>query len=170
MITFPGSRLSGTEECTPIAVVDNGIDDALNTENFFLDLTLGTNSAIGNPGRATVNIIDIRKFSKIGLTYCFTNEDGSVICIALSDIHAFLPSDLICSFSRDAYDVDEGDTVQLMVTLQGQPSSVNVDKFINCQGVTATGEYKLTPREIDFCVIYLATRCEVSARLPGEKL
>ncbi len=70
MITFtlPG----GIEECTPIAVVDDGIDDALDTENFFLDLTPGANSAIGNPDRATVNIIDIRKFSKIGLTYCFT--------------------------------------------------------------------------------------------------
>ncbi len=68
-------------------------------------------------------------------------------------VHAFLPSALFCSFSTDNYDVDEGDNVTLMVTLQGQASSVNVDKFINCQGDTATGEYKLTPREIDFCVI-----------------
>ncbi len=85
----------------------------------------------------------------MGLHIASQNEDGSVICIALSDmVHAFLPSDLFCSFSTDNYGVDEGDTVTLMVTLQGQPPSVNVDKFINCQGVTATGEYKLTPREI----------------------
>ncbi len=73
MITFPGSRLGGIEECTPIAVVDDGIDETPDTEDFFLDLTPGTNSAIGTPGgRATVTIIDARKFSKIGLTYCFT--------------------------------------------------------------------------------------------------
>ncbi len=85
-------------------------------------------------------------------------------------VHAFLPSDLVCSFSAATYIVDEGNTVQLTVTLQGQASSANVDKLINCQGVTATGEYKLTPCEMDFCVIYLATRYKVSARLPGEKL
>ncbi len=62
--TLPG----GIEECTPIAVVDDGIDDALDRENFFLDLTPGTNSAIGIPGRATVTIINTRKFSQIGLT------------------------------------------------------------------------------------------------------
>ncbi len=92
--------------------------------------------------------------AKLDLHIASQNEDGSVIYIALSDmVHAFLPSDLICSFSRDAYDLDEGDTVTLMVILEGQAFSMNVDKFINCQGVTATGEYKLTPREIDFCVI-----------------
>ncbi len=72
VITFPGSRLGGIEECTPIDVVDDGIDETPDTEDFFLDLTPGTNSAIGNPDRATVTIIDDRKFSKSGLTYCFT--------------------------------------------------------------------------------------------------
>ncbi len=92
--------------------------------------------------------------AKLGLRIASQNEDGSVIYIVLSDmVHAFLPSDLICSFSAAAYDVDEGDTATLMVTLQGQAFSMPVDKFINCQGVTATGEYKLTPREIDFCAI-----------------
>ncbi len=64
VITFPGSMMGGIEECTPIAVVDDGIDETPDNENFFLDLTPGTNSAIGNPGRATVTIIDARsKFS-----------------------------------------------------------------------------------------------------------
>ncbi len=109
--------------------------------------------------------------AKLGLHIASQNEVSSVIYIALSDmVHAFLPSALRCSFSTGNYDVDEGDTVTLMVILEGLAFSMNVDKFMNCQGVTATGEYKLTPREIDFCVILSHYRYEVSARLPGEKL
>ncbi len=62
MIIFPAGSVMGTQVCTFIGVVDDSIDETPDTENFFLDLSPGTNSVIGSPGRATVNIIDSSKF------------------------------------------------------------------------------------------------------------
>ncbi len=55
-VTFPAGSGVGSQQCINIVIVNDNINEA--NEQFSLSLTAGQNSEIGNPGAATVTIID----------------------------------------------------------------------------------------------------------------
>ncbi len=55
-VTFPAGSGVGSQQCINIGIVNDNINEA--NEQFSLSLAAGQNSAIGNPGAATVTIID----------------------------------------------------------------------------------------------------------------
>ncbi len=55
-VTFPAGSAVGSRQCINIVIVNDGTNEA--NEQFSLSLAAGQNSAIGNPGAATVTIID----------------------------------------------------------------------------------------------------------------
>ncbi len=55
-VTFPAGSGVGSQQCINIGIENDNINEA--NEQFTLSLAAGQNSAIGNPGAATVTIID----------------------------------------------------------------------------------------------------------------
>ncbi len=74
-VTFPAGSGVGSQQCININIANDNIDE--DNEQFSLSLTAGQNSAIGNPGAATVTIID---------------DDGELVSLGSSENNCSKPS------------------------------------------------------------------------------